>query len=69
MYSKVGVMNKVWVLIGVFLLIGCSNKSLYENIQKNNRSTCNKVPFSQYEKCIENTKKTYEEYERERKTL
>jgi len=60
-------MNKIWFLVAVFFLTGCSNKVVYENIQINNRNACNKVPPPQYEECIEHANKSYEEYERERK--
>ncbi len=62
-------MNKTWFLVAVLFLAGCSNKAVYEHIQINNRSACNKVPPPQYEECIERTNKSYEEYERERKEL
>jgi len=60
-------MNKLWLLIVVFFLAGCSNKAVYENIQINNRNSCAKVPPPQYEECIERANKSYEEYEQERK--
>ena len=60
-------MNKLWLLIVVFFLTGCSNKAVYDNIQINNRNACVKAPPFQYEECIERTNKSYEEYEQERK--
>ena len=60
-------MNKFLLLITAFVLSGCSNKAVYDNIQINNRNACAKGPPSQYEECIERTNKSYEEYERERK--
>ena len=59
-------MNKTWALIAVFFLMGCSNKAVYDNIQINNRNTCNTVPPSQYKECIDRTNKSYEEYEQDR---
>lgn len=61
-------MIKLWMLVVVFLLAGCSNKANYENLQMNKRSSCKKLPQSQYEECIENVtvKMSFEEYERER---
>ena len=50
----------------LFILSGCSNKGIYEQIQTNNRVNCGKLPNSQYEECIEGNSKTYDEYERER---
>jgi len=60
-------MNKLWFLIVVFLLTGCSNKAVYDNIQINNRNACVEAPPSQYKECIERTNKSYEKYEQERK--
>ena len=51
------------------LIIGCSNKAVYDNIQMNNRNECKKLPQSQYEDCMEKANKSYEEYERERKEV
>lgn len=50
-----------------FLMAGCSNKAVYDNIQLNNRQECNSVPSAQYQECIERSNKSYEEYEQERK--
>jgi PBP1b-binding outer membrane lipoprotein LpoB len=66
MLKKEMKMYKVLVSIFVFLLAGCSNKAVYDNIQRINRNDCNKVPPSQYEECIDRASKSYEEYKRER---
>ena len=61
-------MIKLWMLVVVFLLSGCSNKANYENLQRHKQSSCKKLPQPQYAECIKNvtTKTSYEEYERER---
>ena len=59
-------MYKMFVPMLVLLLVGCSNKAVYDNIQLNNRNECNKVPPSQYEECIDRASKPYKEYKRER---
>ena len=52
----------------VFVVIaGCSNRGAYEGIQASNRNECLKVPESEYDECMENASKSYNEYERERK--
>lgn len=59
-------MYKMFIPMFVLLLVGCSNKAVYDSIQYNNRNECNKVPPSQYDECIERASKPYEEYKRER---
>ncbi|WP_242634364.1 hypothetical protein [Marinobacter salicampi] len=56
-------------MVSLSVLAGCSSKAVYDNVQLNNRTDCNRVPPPQYEECIERTDKSYEEYERERKEL
>ncbi|MBU3021298.1 hypothetical protein KO518_05645 [Aestuariibacter sp. A3R04] len=53
----------------MFSTTGCSNKAIYDNIRLYQRNECLKEPPPGYYECIEGTKKTYEEYERERKAL
>lgn len=63
-------MKKIWIVSVVFVLTaGCSNKAVYEDIQRNNRQECNSVPPAQYEECVERSNKSYEEYERERRAV
>lgn len=59
-------MYKSLALALPLLFVGCSNRAVYDNVQLNNRRECNRVPPSQYEECIQQASKTYEEYERER---
>lgn len=60
-------MRRVQILIVILLVAGCSNRTIYENIQLNNRNQCAELPPSEYEACIEAADRTYDEYERERK--
>jgi uncharacterized protein YcfL len=48
------------------LLIGCSNKQIYNSVQENQRMECGKLPQNQYEECMREYSTSYEEYERER---
>lgn len=58
---------KVKYLILIPLVIaGCSSRGAYEGIQANNRFECTKLPPSQYDECMKNANKSYDEYERER---
>jgi hypothetical protein len=59
---------KVKYLILIPLVIaGCSSRGAYEGIQASNRFECTKLPQSQYDECMKNASKPYDEYERERK--
>lgn len=62
-------MVRLVIMISLAVLAGCSSKAVYDNVQLNNRTDCNRVPQPQYEECIERTDKSFEEYERERKEL
>lgn len=55
------------ILIFLIIIVGCSNRGTYEGIQAGNRLECSKLPPSQYDECMKNANKPYEEYERERK--
>jgi hypothetical protein len=59
---------KVKLIFLIFLIIaGCSSRGAYEGIQASNRSECSTLPPSQYDECMNNGNKSYDEYERERK--
>jgi len=49
---------------------GCSSKELYESTQpKYDENECRKLPPNQYEECMRQEAKTYEEYKREREEI
>jgi len=48
------------------ILLGCSNKQIYNSVQENRRMECGKLPQNQYEDCIRDYSTSYEDYERER---
>lgn len=62
-------MHKFLIMAAILSIAGCSNKAVYDNIQINNRTECNKAPPAQYEECMERANKSYEEYEREREVI
>ncbi len=62
-------MQKPIFFILLFAFIGCSNRGAYEGIQASNRFECSKLPPSQYEDCMEQANKSYDEYEQERKEV
>lgn len=45
---------------------GCSNRSLYESIQTQQRNECTEVHPAEYEACMEHTDTTFDEYRRAR---
>ena len=51
------------------VVMGCSNQGAYESIQISNRLECSKLPESQYDECMTNTNKSYNDYERERQEI
>jgi hypothetical protein len=48
---------------------GCSNKDLYNNLQRNQRQLCDKEPQSTYDGCAQKFSKSYKKYKAERKEL
>ena len=65
-----GLNKTLGVILLTLMLIICSNcsyRSAYEGIQASNRFECTKLPSTQYDECIKNASKSYDQYERERK--
>lgn len=65
-------MNRfVFITIFLFILAGCTNKQLYQVGQDYQKSDCieKAVSESQHADCLKTDKKTYEEYEKERKSI
>lgn len=66
-------MKKNTVLITISLSLacfGCSNKQLYEAFQpKYDETECRKEHESEFENCMRKQAITYEEYEKERKSI
>ena len=63
-------MIKIHTIICVGLVLtACSNKAVYDNIRLHERRECLKEASTSYSECIEQTDKSYEEYERERNSL
>lgn len=60
------------VLVVVFMscvLMGCSNKAIYNGAQASQRQACLNEPPSTFDKCMDRANKTYDEYQQERKEL
>lgn len=60
-------MKTILLVTIFFILVGCTNRGVYEGVQASNRFECLKLPPSQYDECMKNANKSYDEYERERK--
>ena len=59
--------------IGIILLLltmsACSNKQIYNAIQYNQRTECEKLPPVQYEECIKDYEESYEDYKNNREDI
>ena len=58
-------MRIAFLFIIALVTSGCSNRAVYENMQMYERNKCSNVPLSEYNECMEATRKPYDEYERE----
>ena len=48
------------------MLGGCTNRQIYEGIQKNRQLQCQKGPASQYDECMRSLSEPYESYRKKR---
>lgn len=56
------------VIVMLLITAGCSSRGAYEGFQSSKRFECSKLPpSSQYDECMHNANKSYDQYERERK--
>ncbi len=65
-------MNKIlFIIFFSFILAGCSNRQLYQAGQDYQKSKCVEKAASaqQHNDCLNTDRKTYKEYERERKDI
>ncbi len=60
-------MKVIPLFLVLLVLVGCSNRGTYGGIQTGSRNECSILPPSQYDECMENASKSYDEYDRERK--
>lgn len=56
-------------LLIVLLLAGCSNKDIYDNIQRNGKSKCQHEPPARYDECMAQYRESYEAYKDSRDKL
>ncbi len=62
-------MRSIVFLLATWCLAGCSHRAVYENLQITQREHCARGPASQYEECLQRSRQTYDEYERERRRV
>jgi len=65
--AKYRPMNKHAILLVSILAIstaGCSDRQMYEAMQKRGRVECQTLPESQYEDCIKDYQQSYDDYKR-----
>ncbi len=63
-------MNRLLMVLILVLInvTGCSNKVMYDNLRLNQRQKYAEEPRTTYVECIRRTNKSYEDYERKRKS-
>lgn len=59
-------MKTIFLSIILLTMAGCTSRGAYEGVQARNRLECSKLPPSQYEECMKNANKSFEQYKRER---
>lgn len=62
-------MKIVSLMVLTFLLAGCSNKGTYDAVQAGKQMECAHLPESDYEGCMREANRSYEDYDRDRKAL
>lgn len=60
-------MKLIPLIFVLVTLYGCSNRAVYEGIQTGNRNECVELHPSQYDECMDEANRSFNEYERERK--
>lgn len=54
-------------LLLLLLLTACSNREIYDSLQKRNEAECFQLPLAQQEECLKQVKYLeYDEYKREK---
>lgn len=57
------------MVIALLLLTGCSTKGVYQDLQRNKHNQCVQLPVSEYQKCMQDMSKSYEEYQQQREQV
>lgn len=59
-------MKAITLLCLLFTVVSCSNKGVYQDLQRNKRNECMQVPPAEYDRCMRSMEQSYEDYERQR---
>ncbi|MBU2069954.1 MAG: hypothetical protein KKE08_18905 [Gammaproteobacteria bacterium] len=59
-------MKTTLTLCLLLCLTACSNKAVYQDLQRNKRNECLQAPPAEYDRCMRSMDMSYEEYERQR---
>ena len=59
-------MKALLMLAVTLLLASCSNKGVYQDLQRNKRNECMQVPPAEYDRCMRSMEQSYEDYEQQR---
>lgn len=59
----------VYLIIFFSSLSACSNRQLYHSAQTSRLNECNNLIGYQRDKCLEQSSKSYEQYQREREEV
>lgn len=59
----------VALVLCVLALPACSNRQVYDAIQKNRQLECQKLPGTQYDECMKQVSEPYDDYKRDRDEL
>ncbi len=62
-------MRGIILLIALSIAAGCSNKGTYDAVQAGKQMECAHLPESDYEGCMREANRSYEDYDRDRKAL
>ena len=60
-------MKLTLMILDLLLISACSNRGIYESLQANRRYECMKLPPVQYQQCMKDANKSFDQYELERK--
>ena len=63
--------NKYTILTLMTLVVnsGCTNKQVYENIQRDAIRECRKLPATDYEECLKSHSESFKSYTQKREEL
>lgn len=61
-YEVMSLLPRCCVLFVLFGLMACTQQQVYEGLKSGSRLNCLDYPESEYEDCVEETSKSYDQY-------